>query len=47
MLARVKQDLAVYLERAGLIDRIGADHVCPTLPTALEAFHARSNPNLG
>jgi high affinity sulfate transporter 1 len=40
-LARVKQDLALYLERAGLIDRIGADHVFPTLPTALEGFRAR------
>ena len=37
-LARVKQDLAVYLERAGLLQQIGADHVFPTLPTALEGF---------
>ena len=41
-LARVKQDLAVYLERAGLIDRIGVDHVYPTLPTALEGFRTRT-----
>jgi MFS superfamily sulfate permease-like transporter len=41
-LARVKQDLAVYLERAGLIDRIGAHNVYPTLPTALEGFRARN-----
>jgi high affinity sulfate transporter 1 len=40
-LARVKHDLAVYLERAGLIERVGADHVFLTLPTALEAFHHR------
>ncbi len=39
-LARVKQDLAVYLERTGFLARIG-DHVYPTLPTALEAFRAR------
>jgi high affinity sulfate transporter 1 len=42
-LARVKQDLAVYLERAGLIDRIGSDHVYPTLPTALDGFRARND----
>lgn len=40
-LARVKQDLALYLERTGLADRIGADHIFPTLPTALDAFDAR------
>lgn len=40
-LARVKHDLATYLDRAGLIERIGADHVFPTLPTALDGFHAR------
>ena len=40
-LARVKQDLAVYLERAGLTERIGEDHIYPTLPTALEAFRRR------
>ena len=40
-LARVKQDLAVYLERGGLIQRIGSDHVFPTLPTAVEGFRRR------
>ena len=40
-LARVKQDLALYLERAGLLERIGDDHVFPTLPTALEGFRSR------
>jgi high affinity sulfate transporter 1 len=40
-LARVKHDLAVYLERAGLTDRLGADHIFPTLPTAVEGFHRR------
>jgi high affinity sulfate transporter 1 len=43
-LARVKQDLALYLARAGLVDRIGAEHIYPTLPTALEGFHARNDP---
>ena len=42
-LARVKQDLAVYLDRAGLASRIGADHIFFTLPTALEAFRRRND----
>jgi high affinity sulfate transporter 1 len=37
-LARVKRDTFVELEQAGLIDRIGADHVFETLPTAVVAF---------
>ena len=37
-LARAKQELIADLERAGLLDRIGRDHVFPTLPTAIEAF---------
>ena len=41
-LARVKQDLALYLRRTGLEQRIGADHIFPTLPTALEAFRSRA-----
>ncbi|MGD9798374.1 MAG: SulP family inorganic anion transporter, partial [Acidimicrobiia bacterium] len=40
-LARVKQDLAVYLDRVGLLDRIGSALVFPTLPTAVEGFRAR------
>jgi SulP family sulfate permease len=40
-LARVKRDLAEYLERVGLVDRIGADRIFPTLPTAVEAFRVR------
>jgi high affinity sulfate transporter 1 len=40
-LARVKRDLAVYLERTGFVTRIGAEHVFPTLPTAVEGFHHR------
>jgi SulP family sulfate permease len=46
-LARVKRDLAAYLERVGLIERIGADHVFPTLPTAVDAFHARGERSSG
>lgn len=37
-MARVKHDLRDALEAAGLVDRIGADRLYPTLPTALEAF---------
>ena len=40
-LARVKQDLELYLRRTGLAQRIGEDHIFPTLPTALEGFEAR------
>jgi high affinity sulfate transporter 1 len=40
-LARVKHDLAVYLDRAGFTERVGADHIFPTLPTAVDAFHHR------
>ena len=37
-LARVKQDLLVYLRAAGLADAIGEDHMYPTLPTAVAAY---------
>jgi SulP family sulfate permease len=37
-LARVKQDLAAQLERAGFLAAIGEDRVFPTLPTALQGF---------
>jgi MFS superfamily sulfate permease-like transporter len=40
-LARLKQDLRVELERAGLIVEIGEHMVFPTLPTVLEKFAAR------
>ena len=43
-LARVKQDLALYLARAGLLEQIGTEHVFPTLPTAIEGFRARRDP---
>jgi MFS superfamily sulfate permease-like transporter len=38
-LARVKQPLMADLHRGGLVDRIGPDHIFPTLPTALQAYH--------
>ena len=37
-MARVKQDLRDSLEAAGLLDKIGEDHIFPTLPTAVEAY---------
>ncbi len=40
-MARVKRDLALFLDRAGLTERIGRDHIFPTLPTALEAYRRR------
>jgi SulP family sulfate permease len=39
-LARVKQDLRAELAPSGLIERIGEEHVFPTLPTAVDAFRA-------
>ena len=42
-LVRVKQDLNVYLDRAGLVSRIGPDHIFFTLPTALHAFRHRND----
>jgi sulfate permease, SulP family len=37
-LARVKQDLRNELAPTGFLERIGEDHIFPTLPTAVEAF---------
>ncbi len=42
-LARVKHDLTVHLDRTGLGERIGSDHIFFTLPTALEAFRRRND----
>ena len=39
-LARAKQELLDLLRPSGLLDRIGADHIFPTLPTAVEAYLA-------
>jgi SulP family sulfate permease len=39
-MARVKQDLRRYLEKARLFDVIEADRIYPTLPVAVEAFEA-------
>ena len=45
-LARVKRDLRMPLERAGLAELIGEDMLFPTLPVAEEAYlaWARANP---
>jgi sulfate permease, SulP family len=37
-MARVKQDLRDALDAAGFVDRLGADHLYPTLPTAVAAY---------
>ena len=37
-LARVKRDMYLELEKAGIIQSIGDDHVFETLPTAVHAF---------
>ena len=40
-MARVKQDLRDALKAAGLLEKIGEDHIFPTLPTAVEAYRNR------
>jgi sulfate permease, SulP family len=42
-LARVKQDLLTELKKFGLANRIGADRLFPTLPTAADAFEEWRN----
>lgn len=37
-MARVKQDLLVHLESAGLAERVGSDRIFPTLPTAVSGY---------
>lgn len=39
-MARIEQDLRDDLDAAGLTDKIGDQHLYPTLPTAIEAFRA-------
>ena len=39
-LARVKQDLLDDLDAYGLTEKVGADPIFPTLPTAVAAYHA-------
>jgi sulfate permease, SulP family len=38
-LARLKVDLRIQLAGTGLLERIGEDHIFPTMPTAVEGFH--------
>lgn len=40
-MARVKQDLYLSLERAGFLSNTQAEHIYPTLPTAIAAFKQR------
>lgn len=39
-LARLKQEPRKVLQPSGLLERIGAEHIFPTLPTALEGYRA-------
>ena len=39
--ARVKQDVLALLEAYGIVDRIGPEHLFPTLPTAEDAYRLR------
>jgi sulfate permease, SulP family len=39
-MARVKQDLYLELKKAGFLDQIKAEHIYPTLPTAIAGFQA-------
>lgn len=41
-LARLKQDLRDDLAPTGLLERIGEEHIFPTLPTAVAAFRAEA-----
>ena len=43
VLARVKQDLHDDLQAAGFLEKLGEDRIFMTLPTAVEAFQARTN----
>jgi hypothetical protein len=43
-LTRVKRELLDQLAVAGVLERVGADHVFATIPTAVAAFHARREP---
>lgn len=40
-MARVKQDLYLELEKAQFLQNISAEHIYPTLPTAIAAFEQR------
>lgn len=40
-LVRLKQDLRHLLAPSGILERIGEDHLFPTLPAAVEAFRSR------
>jgi sulfate permease, SulP family len=46
-MARVKQDLHDILSRAGFLQRVGEDHVFPTLPTAVAGYRRRQDGQRG
>ncbi len=43
-MARAKQDLYGHLQRAGIVELIGAERFYPSLSTAVAAFEARAQP---
>jgi sulfate permease, SulP family len=40
-MARVKQDLYLELEKARFLDNVAAEHIYPTLPSAIAGFTSR------
>jgi MFS superfamily sulfate permease-like transporter len=40
-LTRVKRELFAQLEAAGVVERLGEEHLYPTIPTAVAAFARR------
>ncbi len=40
-MARVKRDLYAQLQRSGLLDLMGTEHIFFTLPSAIDGFHQR------
>lgn len=42
-MARVKHELRLELERAGILDQMDPSMIFPTLPTAVAGFHGRSD----
>jgi hypothetical protein len=46
-LTRVKRELFVQLEAAGVVARVGGEHLYPTIPTAVAAFARREESKQG
>ena len=46
-LVRAKRELVEDLQPTGFVDRIGRNHIYPTLPTLVEAFRAETGGGAG